>query len=104
VAITSVLASIALFGSSALLAVWVAGGPARLLGEVSGTELNPSFSHYLLLLLLTLLGVAFLALFFFVASPRPGVRRRVFPGAVLEQHYLPTTSRVLAAVRRTLDF
>jgi membrane protein len=83
VAITSVLASIALFGSSALLAVWVAGGPARLLGEVSGTELNPSFSHYLLLLLLTLLGVAFLALFFYVASPRPGVRRRVFPGALL---------------------
>ena len=83
VALISVLVSIVLFGSSALLAVWVSGGPARLLGEVSGTELNPGFTHYLLLLLLTLLGVALLALFFYVASPRPGVPRRVFPGAVL---------------------
>jgi membrane protein len=82
-ALISVLVSIVLFSSSALLAVWVSGGPARLLGEVSGTELNASFSHYLLLLLLTVLGVAFVALFFYVASPRPGVRRRIFPGAVL---------------------
>jgi len=37
----------------------------------------------LLLGLLALLGIGLLALFFFVASPRPGVRRRVFPGAVV---------------------
>ena len=40
-------------------------------------------THYLLLLLLAAIGVLFLALFFLIASPRPGVRRRVFPGAVL---------------------
>jgi membrane protein len=84
-ALISVVLSILLFGSSALLAVWMSGGPARLLGAVSGgsAELNPGVAHYLLLLLLAVLGVALLALFFYVASPRPGVRRRIFPGAVL---------------------
>lgn len=84
-ALLSVVVSIALFGSSALLAVWVSGGPSRLFVAISGgeVELNPSFSHYLLLLLLALIGVLLLALFFFVASPRPGVRRRVFPGAIV---------------------
>lgn len=81
----SVVVSIVLFGSSALLAVWASGGPARLFGVLSGgeIELNPTFSHYLLLLLLAVLGVLLLALFFFFASPRPGVRRRVFPGAIV---------------------
>lgn len=85
VALISVLVSIVLFGSSALLAVWISGGPARLLGDFSGgtQELDPGVTHYLLLLLLTLLGVGLLALFFYVASPRPGVPRRIFPGAVL---------------------
>jgi YihY family inner membrane protein len=68
-----------------LFAVWVSLGPARLFVALSGGELqlNPGVTHYLLVLLLTVLGVALLALFFFVASPRPGVRRRVFPGAVV---------------------
>jgi membrane protein len=85
VALLSVLASILLFGSSALFAVWVSVGPARLFVAISGgdVELNPGFTHYLLLLLLAAIGVLLLALFFFVASPRPGVRRRVFPGAVM---------------------
>jgi membrane protein len=84
-AMISVLVSIALFGACALLAVWVSGSPARLLAIVSyGTaELDPGVTHWLLLLLLAALGVLLLALFFFFASPRPGVRRRVFPGAVL---------------------
>ena len=74
-----------LFGSCALLAVWVSLGPARLFVALSGgrIELNPGVAHYLLLLLLAVLGVAILALFFFVASPRPGVRRRIFPGAIV---------------------
>jgi membrane protein len=84
-ALLMVLASIALFGTSALLAVWASGGPARLFVAISGgeVELNPGISHYLLLLLLAGMGVLLLALFFFVASPRPGVRRRVFPGAMV---------------------
>jgi membrane protein len=85
VALLSVVLSIVLFGSCALLAVWVSVGPARLFVALSGGELqlNPGVTHYLLLLLLAFIGVGMLALFFFVASPRPGVRRRVFPGAVV---------------------
>jgi membrane protein len=85
VALVSVVLSIVLFGSCALLAVWVSVGPARLFVALSGgdLQLNPGVTHYVLLLLLALLGVALLALFFFVASPRPGVRRRVFPGAIV---------------------
>jgi membrane protein len=84
-ALLAVVASIALFGSSALVAVWISGGPSRLLVALSDGEaqLNPSFSHYLLLALLAFIGVLLLALFFYVASPRPGVRRRVFPGATV---------------------
>jgi membrane protein len=85
VALASVLVSIVLFGSCALLAVWVSVGPSRLFVAISGgdVQLNPGVTHYLLLLLLALLGVGLLALFFYVASPRPGVRRRIFPGALV---------------------
>jgi membrane protein len=85
VALMSVVLSIALFGSSVLFAVWVSVGPERLFVALSRGELqlNPGVTHYLLLVLLAVLGVGLLALFFFVASPRPGVRRRIFPGAVL---------------------
>ena len=84
-ALVSVLVSIVLFGSSALFAVWVSVGPARLFVAISGGDvvLNPGVTHYLLLLLLAALGIGLLALFFYVASPRPGVRRRIFPGAVV---------------------
>lgn len=85
ISLLSVVLSILLFGSCALLAVWISVGPARLFVALSGGELqlNPGVTHYLLLLLLSLLGILTLALFFFVASPRPGVRRRIFPGAVM---------------------
>jgi membrane protein len=85
IALVSVLVSIALFGSCALFAVWFSLGPSRLFVAISGgdVQLNPGVTHYLLLLSLAVLGVLLLALFFFLASPRPGVRRRVFPGAVL---------------------
>ena len=84
VALFSVIVSILLFAACALLAVWMSGGPARLLAILSlgRAELDPGVSHWLLLLLLAALGVLLLAFFFYVASPRPGVRRRVFPGAV----------------------
>jgi len=85
IALVSVVVSIALFGSCTVLAAWIALGPARLFVAISGgdVELNAGVTHYLLLLLLAMLGVLLLALFFYLASPRPGVRRRVFPGAVL---------------------
>jgi membrane protein len=78
------VALVSVFGSI-VLSVWVSLGPARLFVAISGGELqlNPGVTHYLLLLLLAVLGVLLLALFFYVASPRPGVPRRVFPGAVV---------------------
>jgi membrane protein len=84
VALVSVVVSILLFAACALLAVWMSGGPARLLAIISlgRAELDPGVSHWLLLMLLAALGVLLLAFFFYVASPRPGVRRRVFPGAI----------------------
>ncbi len=83
IALLSVIVSIALFTLATGLAVWASGGPARLLAGLSGgdTVLDASVAHWLLLALLAMLGVALLALFFYVASPRPAVRRRVFPGA-----------------------
>jgi membrane protein len=85
VALLSVVVSIALFGGSALLAVWLSGGPALLFSLASGgnSELSPGVRQWLLLLSLPALGSSLLALFFYVASPRPGVVRRVFPGAIL---------------------
>jgi membrane protein len=84
IALLSVVASIALFALAAALSVWVSGGPARLLELLSdgSAVLDAGVAHWLLLSLLALLGVGLLALFFLVASPRPGVRRRVFPGAI----------------------
>jgi membrane protein len=84
-ALASVVLSIVLFGSCTVFAVWVSVGPARLFIALSRgeLELSPGVTHYLLLGLLAVLGVGMLALFYYVASPRPGVRRRVFPGALL---------------------
>lgn len=82
-ALLSVLASIGLFGACTLIAVWASAGQARLFIALAGRDVQGAgVAHYLLLLLLGLTGVALLALFFFIASPRPGVRRRIFPGAV----------------------
>jgi membrane protein len=85
IALASVLVSIVLFGSCTVFAAWVSLGPSRLFVAMTGgdVQLNPGVTHYLLLLLLGVLGVLLLALFFYLASPRPGVTRRVFPGAVL---------------------
>jgi membrane protein len=85
IALASVLISIMFFGSCTLLAAWVSLGPSRLFVAISGgdVQLNPGVTHYLLVLLLAALAVLGVALFFYVASPRPGVRRRIFPGAVL---------------------
>jgi membrane protein len=84
-ALVSVLVSIVLFGTCTLFAVWGSLGPSRLFVAMSGgdVQLDPGVTHYLLLTLLAALGIGLVALFFFVASPRPGVPRRVFPGAVV---------------------
>jgi uncharacterized BrkB/YihY/UPF0761 family membrane protein len=80
-----VLVSILAFGAAAVLAVWLSGGPARVLAALSGGqgELDPRVSRWLLLSLLAALAVGLLSLFYLYAAPRPNVKRRVLPGATL---------------------
>jgi len=84
-ALACVIASIVLFMLSATLAVTLAGGPSTVLRYVARGE-NPFLdraSHFLLLGLVLLIAITLLSAFFRIAVIRPGVKRRVWPGAVL---------------------
>ena len=77
--------SIVLFTLSGTLAVSLAGGPSAALRFVAQGQ-NPFLdraSHFLLLALVLLIATALLSGFFRIAVIRRGVRRRVWPGAVL---------------------
>ncbi|HEX7454025.1 MAG TPA: YihY/virulence factor BrkB family protein [Polyangiaceae bacterium] len=85
IALSCVVMSILLFMVSGMLAVSVAGGPSAVLRFVARGE-NPFLdraSHFLLLGLVLLIATTLLAGFFRLAVIRKGVRRRVWPGAVL---------------------
>ena len=84
-ALACVIASILLFTVSGTLAVTLSGGPAVVARLLAHGEL-PSLDragHFLLLGLVLLSTTALLSAFFRIAVIRPGVRRRVFPGALL---------------------
>jgi membrane protein len=84
-ALGCVVASILLFTASATLAVSLAGGPStvvRLLARGDFPFLDHA-SHFLLLGLVLSIATALLAGFFRIAVIRPGVRRRVWPGAIV---------------------
>lgn len=85
IALACVLASILLFMLSGTLAVTLAGGPASVFGSLASGELPflNHASHFLLLGLVLLSASALLSAFFRIAVIRPGVRRRVWPGALL---------------------
>lgn len=85
IALACVLASILLFMLSGTLAVTLAGGPAQVFGLLANGELPflNHASHFLLLALVLLSSSALLSAFFRIAVIRPGVRRRVWPGALL---------------------
>lgn len=85
IALALVVLSIVLFMASAILAVTLAGGPARVARLLARGELPflDHASHFLLLALVMLSATALLAAFFRIAVIRPGVRRRVWPGALL---------------------
>jgi membrane protein len=85
IALACVIASIVLFMVSATLAVTLAGGPIAVLHLVARGE-NPFLdraSHFLLLGLVLLIATTLLSAFFRIAVIRPGVKRRVWPGAML---------------------
>jgi membrane protein len=84
-ALGCVISSILLFSASATLAVTLAGGPStvvRLLARGDFPFLDHA-SHFLLLALVLLIATTLLAGFFRIAVIRPGVRRRVWPGAIV---------------------
>jgi len=85
IALGCVVASILLFTASGTVAVSLAGGPAtvvRLLASGDFPFLDHA-SHFLLLALILFTATALLSGFFRIAVIRPGVRRRVWPGAML---------------------
>jgi len=85
IALVCVVLAIGLFTVSASFAVAFAGGPAALLGVVAQGKIAvlDRASHFLLLGLVLLISAALLAGFFRIAVKRPGIRRRVWPGALL---------------------
>ena len=82
---TCVVLAIVLFMASATLAVSLAGGPASLLRYVALGQipLLARASHILLLALVLLITTTLLAGFFRIAVNRPGIARRVWPGALV---------------------
>jgi membrane protein len=85
IALGCVIASILLFTASGTVAVTLAGGPStvvRLLARGNFPFLDQA-SHFLLLGFVLLIASALLSGFFRIAVIRPGVRRRVWPGALV---------------------
>jgi len=85
IALGCVVSSILLFTASGSVAVTLAGGPStvvRLLARGDFPFLDRA-SHFLLLGLVLSIATALLSAFFRIAVIRPGVRRRVWPGAML---------------------
>ena len=84
-ALACVVASIVLFTASGTLAVALSGGPATVARLLARGELPflRRASHFLLLGLVLLIASALLSAFFRIAVIRRGVRRRVWPGALL---------------------
>ncbi|MET0795649.1 MAG: YihY/virulence factor BrkB family protein [Polyangiaceae bacterium] len=85
IALACVVMSIFLFMASGILAVKLAGGPAAVARVLARGELPflDHASHFLLLGLVMLSATALLSAFFRIAVIRPGIRRRVWPGALL---------------------
>ncbi|MEO7035839.1 MAG: YihY/virulence factor BrkB family protein [Polyangiaceae bacterium] len=85
IALSCVVLSIVLFMVSAILAVTLAGGPSAVIRFVARGEIPflDRASHFLLLALVLLIASALLSGFFRLAVIRPGLKRRVWPGALL---------------------
>jgi len=85
IALACVIIYIFLFMMSGVLAVKLAGGPAAVARVIARGELPflDHASHFLLLGLVMLSATTLLSAFFRIAVMRPGVKRRVWPGALL---------------------
>jgi len=85
IALACVVIAIVSFTASGTLAVALAGGPAKLLRFVAlgHLPLLDHASHLLLLGLVLTIFTTMLAVFFRIAVDRPGVSRRIWPGAIV---------------------
>lgn len=82
-AMATVLAGIVVFAAGSALALTIVGGPVGLLEKVVSNRVATRTGYVLGVLVMHLLTIAILAVFFYVAVHRPGVPRRVFPGALV---------------------
>ncbi|MGC4090217.1 MAG: YihY/virulence factor BrkB family protein [Polyangiaceae bacterium] len=78
-----VLIGIVVFGAGSAFALWLVGGPMAMLEAIAGARVAAWTRYALGLSLLHLLVVLLLAMFFRVAVDRPGIKRHMFPGALL---------------------
>jgi membrane protein len=78
-----VLVAICAFGMSGSLALAIAGGPAALLQQLGAGAFGTRFTHVVTLVVSVLITTALLAAFFRIAVQRPGIPRRVWPGAAM---------------------
>jgi membrane protein len=82
-AMATVFAGIIVFGAGSAVALWSIGGPVVLLESVVSDRVANWTGYVLGLGVVHVLAVALLALFFRVAVHRPGIPRRVLPGALV---------------------
>jgi membrane protein len=85
IALGCVLVAIASFGLSGYAFVLIVGGPIGLLEKLAAMKSSghAELSHYAALLMGVATATALLAAFFRIAVHLPGVKRRVWPGALL---------------------
>lgn len=84
IALGCVLVAIAAFSLSGYAFVLIVGGPIALLDKLAAMKNGgPKLSHYAALLVGIVTATALLAGFFRIAVHVPGIKRRVWPGALL---------------------
>jgi membrane protein len=78
-----VLGAVLVLSLSGSIAVLLSGGPTRMLQALLGPFEIPGIARHLPMLVAVAAAIASLATLFRLAVRRPGVRRRVWPGAML---------------------
>lgn len=104
ISIACVLAANVIFAGSTVLAVSVAGGPSRLLGFLRTGQQLVGPAERVLSIVVALLGATLaLAAFFRVAVDRPGLNRRIWPGAIVTVAIGGLASSAFGFYARTLQ-
>lgn len=102
-ALVCVLVTVLAFTAVGVLGVWLSGGPIAILHELSADAgLDASVGQGITLGLVLVGATAGLAGFFRIAVHRPGVRRRVWPGASLTVAMGGLASFMFAYYARTI--